>query len=47
MQPPLQFWQDPDGRVWVTRIGCGWIAVPGEAWAAFAARVKRGDYDQT
>jgi hypothetical protein len=27
--------------------GVGWIAVPGEAWAAFTAKVRRGDYDQT
>ena len=41
---PLQFWQDPDGRVWVTRIGRGWITVPDTIWTAFTAKVRRGDY---
>ena len=26
--------------------GVGWVAVPGEAWAAPAATTSRGDYDR-
>ena len=38
--------QDQGGTVTVTRIGRGWLTVPRHAWEAFAAAVKRGDYDQ-
>jgi hypothetical protein len=38
--------KDGDDAVLLTRIGRGWLIVPGVAWDAFAAAVKRGEYDR-
>ncbi len=41
---PLRVLRDENAAVIVTGVGRGWLHVPGVAWGAFIAAVKRGDY---